>query len=65
MALMMPGGPMYGGPNPPGMHSYPQGVRPGRRDGPEHLALSLRSALLDEFRSNKSRKWDLKVASIS
>ncbi|KAK2466901.1 hypothetical protein APHAL10511_001159 [Amanita phalloides] len=40
------------------LHMYPQGVRGGRRDGDTSAAL--RSALLDEFRANKCRKWELR-----
>ncbi|EPQ58108.1 ARM repeat-containing protein [Gloeophyllum trabeum ATCC 11539] len=40
------------------MHIFPQGGRPGRRDGDSGVAL--RSPLLEEFRANKSRKWELR-----
>ncbi|TFK76423.1 ARM repeat-containing protein [Pluteus cervinus] len=40
------------------MHMFAQGVRGGRRDGGEQS--TLRSALLDEFRANKARKWELR-----
>ncbi|KAF9053707.1 ARM repeat-containing protein [Hymenopellis radicata] len=49
------GGPIYG---PGGVHIYPHGLRAGRRDG-GHPALSMRSPVLDEFRTNKARKWEL------
>ncbi len=39
---------------------YPHGMRLGRRDG-GHPVMSLRSPVLDEFRSNKARKWELRV----
>lgn len=42
------------------LHMYPQGIRGSRRDGDPSAAL--RSALLDEFRANKSRKWELRVS---
>ncbi len=45
------------------LHMYPQGIRGGRRDG--DLSSTLRSALLDEFRANKSRKWELRVSILS
>ncbi|PFH54339.1 hypothetical protein AMATHDRAFT_135939 [Amanita thiersii Skay4041] len=44
------------GPGP--LHVYSQNVRNGRRDGDPSAAL--RSPLLDEFRANKSRKWELR-----
>ncbi|EIM90053.1 ARM repeat-containing protein [Stereum hirsutum FP-91666 SS1] len=37
---------------------YHQGVNPGRRK--EHGGVALRSPLLDEFRANKARKWELR-----
>ncbi|KAF8628339.1 hypothetical protein AX15_003881 [Amanita polypyramis BW_CC] len=40
------------------LHMYPRGVRGCRRDGDSSAAL--RSPLLDEFRANKSRKWELR-----
>ncbi|KAF8350692.1 armadillo-type protein [Amanita rubescens] len=40
------------------LHMYPQGIRGGRRDGDP--SSTLRSALLDEFRANKSKKWELR-----
>lgn len=42
------------------LHMYPQGIRNGRRDGDP--STTLRSALLDDFRANKSRKWELRVS---
>ncbi|KDQ60804.1 hypothetical protein JAAARDRAFT_124317 [Jaapia argillacea MUCL 33604] len=41
------------------MHLYPQGNRPSRR-GDGESAVALRSPLLDEFRANKTRKWELR-----
>jgi hypothetical protein len=57
---MILGGGMYG---PAGhqMHGYLQPMRPGRRDGSES-GVALRSPLLDEFRANKARKWELRVS---
>ncbi|KII88483.1 hypothetical protein PLICRDRAFT_110188 [Plicaturopsis crispa FD-325 SS-3] len=58
---MLPGNSIYGpaGVNP-SLHPYGQTVRPGRRaDGSEH-SVALRSPLLDEFRANKARKWELR-----
>lgn len=55
------GGPAHGGPihhHGPGMHAF-QHQRGGRR---EDGAGAMRSQLLDEFRSNKTRKWDLRVS---
>lgn len=57
MPMMMAGG-MYG---PQGMPGYPQHMRSGRRDNGDAVA-ALRSPLLDEFRANKTRKWELKVS---
>ncbi|KAF8894634.1 armadillo-type protein [Infundibulicybe gibba] len=55
ISVMMPGGPMF----PQPMHVYARGLRQGRRnDWSEPTAL--RSALLDEFRANKARKWELR-----
>jgi len=42
------------------LHMYPQGIRGSRRDGDP--SSTLRSALLDEFRANKSKKWELRVS---
>jgi pumilio RNA-binding family len=57
---MLAGG-MYGHGGPQTMHGYSQVIRPGRRDGSE-TSIALRSPLLDEFRANKTRKWDLRVS---
>jgi pumilio RNA-binding family len=54
---MMLGGGLYGRQ----MHGYLQHMRPSRRDGGEP-GMTLRSPLLDEFRANKARKWELKVS---
>lgn len=60
LPLMIPGGAMYGhGVNP--MHVYQQGMRPGRRSDVGEPSAALRSPLLDEFRANKARKWELRV----
>lgn len=54
------GPPMMGGVyGPTAQAIYPQGMRLGRRDG-GHPVMSLRSPVLDEFRSNKARKWELR-----
>ncbi|KIJ69377.1 hypothetical protein HYDPIDRAFT_80004 [Hydnomerulius pinastri MD-312] len=42
------------------MPFYHQNVRPGRRHDNSEATLALRSPLLDEFRANKSRKWELR-----
>ena len=63
--VMIPAGTVYG---PPGMSPHPQmhqfhhGGRGGRRGNvaSDHR-VAIRSPLLDEFRANKSRKWELKV----
>ena len=44
------------------LHVYPQGMRGRRRDVDPSAAL--RSPLLDDFRSNKSRKWELRVSNL-
>ena len=46
--------------NPHSMHAYSHGPRAGRRDANDS-SVALRSPLLDEFRANKSRKWELRV----
>jgi hypothetical protein len=56
MPIMITGG-LYG-PTGPQMHGYSHHMRFGRRDG----EVAIRSPLLDEFRANKARKWDLKVS---
>ncbi|KAI9571535.1 ARM repeat-containing protein [Boletus coccyginus] len=58
---MLPGGALYGhaGLNAHGIPFYHQSVRPGRRHDND-ATLALRSPLLDEFRANKSRKWELR-----
>lgn len=65
LPVMLPGGTMYGhaAMNPPAMHMYPHGGRIGRRgDGGLDNHAALRSPLLDEFRANKARKWELRVS---
>lgn len=57
MPMMLAGG-MYG-PGPQ-MHGYSQPIRSGRRDAND-AGMALRSPLLDEFRANKARKWELRV----
>ncbi len=53
---------MYGhGMNPQAMHIYQQGVRPTRGPDSREPTMALRSPLLDEFRANKARKWELRV----
>ncbi|KIM65290.1 hypothetical protein SCLCIDRAFT_113342 [Scleroderma citrinum Foug A] len=42
------------------MPFYHQNVRPGRRHDNSEATLALRSPLLDEFRANKTRKWELR-----
>ncbi|KAH9951939.1 ARM repeat-containing protein [Amylocystis lapponica] len=62
LSLMVPGGTIYGhaGMNPPTMHMYQQGGRGRRGDdrGDNHGAI--RSPVLDDFRANKTRKWELR-----
>ncbi|TFK54861.1 ARM repeat-containing protein [Heliocybe sulcata] len=58
--IMIPGAPIYGGGiSPQSMQMFSQGGRSGRRDGND-VGVALRSALLEEFRANKSRKWELR-----
>ena len=57
---MMLGSGIYG-PTGRQMAGYLQPMRPGRRDGGES-GMALRSPLLDEFRANKARKWELRVS---
>jgi len=65
LPFMVPGGPLYGhaGLNAHGIPFYHQSVRPGRRHDND-ATLALRSPLLDEFRANKSRKWELRVSCV-
>lgn len=58
---MMLAGNLYGHAGPQAMHGYHQPMRPGRRDGSDGGMAALRSPLLDEFRANKTRKWELRV----
>ena len=51
IGLLVPG--MYGLNGP---HGFPQGIRAGRRDD----SVPLRSPLLEDFRTNKTRKWELR-----
>jgi pumilio RNA-binding family len=62
LPFMLPNGAMYGhaGLNAHGMPFYHQNVRPGRRHDNSEVTSALRSPLLDEFRANKSRKWELR-----
>lgn len=66
LPFMLPGGALYGhaGLNAHGIPFYHQSVRPVRRHDND-AALALRSPLLDEFRANKSRKWELRVSCIT
>lgn len=48
-----------------GMPFYHQNVRPGRRHDNSEATLALRSPLLDEFRANKTRKWELRVCRLA
>lgn len=54
--MMSPGGAVYG-PNP---LMYATMMPHGRQDGGSQGG-GFRSRLLDEFRANKSRKWELRV----
>jgi hypothetical protein len=61
MQMMLPGGAMYGpGVNPQAMHLYQQGMRVSRNDN--EPSVHLRSQLLEDFRANKARKWELRVS---
>jgi pumilio RNA-binding family len=58
LPLMMGSGPVYGH-SPQSMFPVPfQGVRVGRREGCDPVP-TFRSPLLDDFRNNKARKWEL------
>jgi hypothetical protein len=64
LSMMLPGG-IYGhGINPQAMQIYQQGMRPGRRNVPNLPIMAPRSPLLDEFRENKTRRWELKAGII-
>jgi hypothetical protein len=53
-------GAIYGSLGPHAMHFYNQGAQfPRRREGD---AIALRSPILEEFRTNRSRKWELCVS---
>jgi len=54
-------GPMYGGNSTQGA---PAVLRYGRRPGSDQPPVTPRSPLLEEFRMNKARKWEIKVRSI-
>lgn len=60
---MIPNGAMYGH-TAHGIPFYHQNLRPGRRQDANDVGSALRSPLLDEFRANKARKWELRVCSI-
>ena len=66
LPFMVPGGALYGhaGLNAHGVPFYHQTLRAGRRHDND-ATLALRSPLLDEFRANKSRKWELKVSRVA
>ncbi|KAF9005672.1 armadillo-type protein [Cyathus striatus] len=53
---MLPDGSVYQTSNP--SHMYHHGIRSTRRD-PRIIATAPRSVILEEFRSNKARKWEL------
>ena len=56
--LLLPGGTVYGyNSQTPFYHQGPVYPRPDLVETP----VTLRSSLLDEFRTNKSRKWELRV----
>jgi hypothetical protein len=53
-------GAIYGSLGPHAMHFYNQGAQfSRRRDGD---AIALRSPILEEFRTNRSRKWEICVS---
>lgn len=62
MPIVVPGGAMFGAPGArnQALSLYQQSLSHGRKaDAP---GITLRSALLDEFRASKSRKWELRVS---
>lgn len=62
LPFMLHNGAMYGHAalNAHGIPFYHQNVRPARRHDNSEATLALRSPLLDEFRANKTRKWELR-----
>lgn len=63
MPLILPGAAMFGHPGHQAMALYQQGARPMHRLDGSDSGMTLRSPLLDEFRANKARKWELSVRS--
>ena len=63
MPIMMPGAVMFGTPGGnQALTLFQQTLNHGRKlEGGDSSGVTLRSPLLDEFRANKSRKWELKV----
>lgn len=59
LPFMIPNGAMYGH-TTHGIPFYHQNLRPGRRQDANDAGSALRSPLLDEFRANKARKWELR-----
>lgn len=66
-AFMPPGTPVYGHHGAPHMHpqhAFHPAMRGGggrRHDAQNDPGAHLRSPLLEEFRANKAKKWDLRV----
>lgn len=60
LPFMLHNGAVYGHAGLNGMSFYHQNIRPGRRHDNSEATLALRSPLLDEFRVNKTRKWELR-----
>lgn len=60
-SVVASGAPMYGHGASQPIHMFQHARGPRREDGPA----ALRSPLLDEFRANKTRKWELRVSSPS
>lgn len=64
LSLMMPGAALYAhaGMSAPAMHLYQQGGRSGRRGDDRDHNIAIRSPVLDDFRANKTRKWEIRVS---
>ncbi|KAI5122952.1 hypothetical protein M0805_006833 [Coniferiporia weirii] len=63
MPIVMPGAAMFGAPDVgnQALALFQQTLNHGRKlEGGESPSITLRSPLLDEFRANKARKWELK-----
>jgi hypothetical protein len=62
--LIISGFGMYGT-NPQAMQLYPQGMQSGRPADSSEPSTPLRSALLEDFRANRTRNWELRVNALA